>query len=107
MLGQLTLRGVETVRNDDSDRAQIVERLAWTPKQRLDYLVDMVAFEERAHSQGDRAWRERAAQIGNLIRVSNTLRCGAGDLIGDASDLRGHASNLIGGTNDLRGESGA
>lgn len=34
---------------DDSDRAQIAERLAWTPKQRLQYLVDMIAFEERAH----------------------------------------------------------
>jgi hypothetical protein len=30
----------------DSD--QIVERLSWTPKQRLDYLLDMLAFEERA-----------------------------------------------------------
>ena len=35
--------------SEDSDRVQIVERLAWTPKQRLDYLVDMIAFEERAH----------------------------------------------------------
>ena len=34
--------------NDDSDREQIIERLTWTPKQRLRYLVDMVAFEERA-----------------------------------------------------------
>lgn len=33
---------------DDADRVQIVERLSWTPKQRLAYLVDMVAFEERA-----------------------------------------------------------
>ncbi len=33
---------------DDSDRSQIVERLHWAPKQRLDYLVDMIAFEERA-----------------------------------------------------------
>jgi transcriptional regulator with XRE-family HTH domain len=30
------------------DRDQIAERLSWTPKQRLDYLADMVAFEERA-----------------------------------------------------------
>jgi transcriptional regulator with XRE-family HTH domain len=30
------------------DRVQIAERLAWTPKQRLAYLTDMVAFEERA-----------------------------------------------------------
>jgi hypothetical protein len=34
---------------DDSDRDQIAERLSWKPKQRLAYLVDMVAFEERAH----------------------------------------------------------
>jgi len=27
---------------------QIAERLAWTPKQRLDYLLDMLDFEERA-----------------------------------------------------------
>ncbi len=33
---------------EDDDRAQIVERLQWTPKQRLDYLLDMLAFEERA-----------------------------------------------------------
>ena len=32
----------------DSDRNQIVERLGWTPRQRLDYLLDMLAFEERA-----------------------------------------------------------
>ena len=34
---------------DDADRDQIAQRLRWTPKQRLAYLVDMVAFEERAH----------------------------------------------------------
>jgi hypothetical protein len=28
---------------------QIAERLRWTPKQRLDYLLDILAFEERAH----------------------------------------------------------
>ncbi len=33
----------------DPDRSQIIQRLGWTPKQRLDYLVDMVAFQERAH----------------------------------------------------------
>lgn len=32
---------------EDPDRTQIVERLNWTPKQRLAYLVDMVTFEER------------------------------------------------------------
>ena len=34
---------------DDSDREQILERLRWTPQERLNYLRDMVAFEERAH----------------------------------------------------------
>lgn len=34
---------------DESDRAQILERLRWTPKQRLAYLVDMISFEQRAH----------------------------------------------------------
>jgi hypothetical protein len=33
---------------DPQDAAQIDERLKWTPKQRLDYLLDMLAFEERA-----------------------------------------------------------
>lgn len=28
---------------------QIAERLAWTPRQRLQYLLDMLAFEDRAH----------------------------------------------------------
>jgi hypothetical protein len=34
---------------DAADRDQLAERLRWTPKQRLAYLVDMIAFEERAH----------------------------------------------------------
>jgi hypothetical protein len=34
---------------DDSDIDQIRERLSWSPKQRLDYLLDMLAFEDRAH----------------------------------------------------------
>ena len=33
---------------NEVDVDQIVERLRWTPKQRLDYLLDMLAFEERA-----------------------------------------------------------
>jgi hypothetical protein len=33
---------------DEADRKQIAERLRWTPKQRLEYLLDMLAFEERA-----------------------------------------------------------
>ncbi len=32
-----------------ADRQQIVERLLWTPRERLQYLLDMLAFEERAH----------------------------------------------------------
>ena len=32
-----------------ADLDQIVERLAWTPRERLQYLLDMLAFEERAH----------------------------------------------------------
>jgi transcriptional regulator with XRE-family HTH domain len=33
----------------EAERDQIRERLLWTPKERLDYLKDMLAFEERAH----------------------------------------------------------
>jgi hypothetical protein len=39
---------VATFPKDESDRDQIVERLGWTPRQRLDYLLDMLAFEDRA-----------------------------------------------------------
>ena len=35
-------------RSDDVEVDQIVERLSWTPKQRLQYLLDMLDFEERA-----------------------------------------------------------
>lgn len=31
------------------DRDQLCERLSWSPIERLRYLVDMLAFEERAH----------------------------------------------------------
>ena len=34
---------------DEAARAQIRERLAWTPAQRLRHLRALVAFEERAH----------------------------------------------------------
>lgn len=34
--------------NVDPNRSQIIQRLSWTPKQRLAHLVEMVAFEERA-----------------------------------------------------------
>jgi hypothetical protein len=37
-----------TFTKDESDRDQIVERLGWTSRQRLDYLLDMLAFEDRA-----------------------------------------------------------
>ncbi len=33
----------------DVDLDQITERLSWTPRQRLQYLLDMLAFEDRAH----------------------------------------------------------
>jgi hypothetical protein len=33
---------------DDVEIDQIVERLGWTPRERLQYLLDMLAFEERA-----------------------------------------------------------
>ena len=32
------------------DASQIAERLRWTPQERLDYLLEMLDFEERAHS---------------------------------------------------------
>ena len=34
---------------EDFDLDQIVERLGWTPLERLQYLLDMLDFEERAH----------------------------------------------------------
>ncbi len=33
----------------DVDLDQIAERLSWTPRQRLQYLLDMLAFEDKAH----------------------------------------------------------
>jgi hypothetical protein len=38
--------GGQPTMSDDLD--QIVERLTWTPRERLQYLLDMLAFEERA-----------------------------------------------------------
>lgn len=35
---------------DPDTRSQIRERLTWTPAQRLGYLTDMVAFEQRARA---------------------------------------------------------
>jgi hypothetical protein len=38
------------VSNGDAvDLDQIVERLGWTPAERLRYLLDMLAFEKKAH----------------------------------------------------------
>ena len=34
---------------EDCDLDQIVERLGWTPLERVKYLLDMLEFEERAH----------------------------------------------------------
>lgn len=34
----------------DVEDDQIAERLSWTPRERLQYLLDMLAFEERARS---------------------------------------------------------
>ena len=39
---------VELVDDSSVERDQIAERLQWTPRERLRYLADMVAFEERA-----------------------------------------------------------
>jgi len=41
---------IELVADDRIDRDQIAERLSWTPINRLRYLIDLVAFEERARS---------------------------------------------------------
>jgi len=35
---------------DADTRSQIRERLTWTPAQRLTYLEDVIAFEQRARS---------------------------------------------------------
>jgi len=44
-------RPVETPSDDprDVDLDQVVERLGWTPWERLQYLLDMLEFEELAH----------------------------------------------------------
>lgn len=34
---------------EDVDLDQIVERLGWSPEERLRYLLDMLEFEELAH----------------------------------------------------------
>ena len=49
------MAGPENVKNciDDFDLDQIVERLSWTPLERLQYLLDMLDFEERAHRARD------------------------------------------------------
>ncbi len=44
--------------DQDVEHDQIVERLGWSPRQRLQYLLDMLAFEERA--QGARPVSRRS-----------------------------------------------
>jgi len=39
---------------EDVDLDQIVERLGWTPAERLRYLLDMLEFEELAHTARQR-----------------------------------------------------
>lgn len=46
--GPMDERTPETASADDLDL--IDERLTWTPRERLQYLLDMLAFEERAHA---------------------------------------------------------
>jgi hypothetical protein len=48
-------RGVDEGENGLQDREgvdldQIRERLSWSPAERLQYLLDVLAFEERAHN---------------------------------------------------------
>jgi transcriptional regulator with XRE-family HTH domain len=45
---------VELDEDDAFDRDQILERLAWAPVDRLRYLTDMLAFEERAQHARER-----------------------------------------------------
>lgn len=42
------LARIELVEEDRIDWDQLAERLSWTPIDRLRYLTDMIAFEERA-----------------------------------------------------------
>lgn len=39
---------LELERSDPQERRQLLERLRWSPRERLRYLEDMVAFQERA-----------------------------------------------------------
>lgn len=41
--------GEPAVDAEATDLDQIVERLGWTPMERLRYLLDMLDFEEKAH----------------------------------------------------------
>lgn len=46
---QTEAAGIQSAsRSAHVDADQIAERLSWTPKQRLAYLLDMLDFEERA-----------------------------------------------------------
>ena len=40
---------IDRPREQDVDLDQITERLRWTPRQRLHYLLDMLEFEDKAH----------------------------------------------------------
>jgi len=59
---------------EDVEIDQIVERLAWTPRERLDYLLDMLAFEERAHRA-----RRIPAGLGEMccVQTSTIIRAAA------------------------------
>lgn len=41
--------GISAGECDEGERSQISERLRLTPRERLDLLLDLLAFEERAH----------------------------------------------------------
>jgi transcriptional regulator with XRE-family HTH domain len=45
---------IELDEDNAFDRDQLLERLAWAPVDRLRYLTDMIAFEERARSARER-----------------------------------------------------
>jgi hypothetical protein len=73
----------EASRGEPFDRAdddQIAERLRWTPKQRLDYLLDMLAFEERARrATATRCCSPPDSSAGKRWRAAgSTPTCGGG-----------------------------
>jgi hypothetical protein len=40
---------ISATEDSEHEEGHIAERLSWTPKQRIQYLLDMLAFEERPH----------------------------------------------------------